>query len=112
MSVTANVILVRCIAVSFIQSGQFAGCPANMALKTFQRHYQDLLVEFCGLSDTDAKDYTSHGIRAGGTTSLVKHKVPTHIIQHCAGTVSADWIATYDRVDLDRRLECSRALGL
>lgn len=95
-----------------IRSGSSAGCLANMSRDTFQKRYQALLIRHCGLSETDAKEYSSHGIRAGAATTLVKHKVPEHIIKACAGVTSAGWIDCYDRLDLDRRLECSRALGL
>ena len=96
----------------FITSGKHAGCPANMTRDTFQRRYQQLLVKFCGLSQKDTEDYTSQGLRAGGTTTLLKHRVPKRDIQRRAGTTSEGWLGMYDRVDLDRRLQCSRALGL
>ncbi|MEO0361203.1 MAG: hypothetical protein AAF322_08845 [Pseudomonadota bacterium] len=89
-----------------------AGLPMNMTRGTFQNHYQRLLVEHCGISVEDARAFSTHGIRAGAATSMVKHKVPAHIINARAGVTSIDWIAEYDRVDLDRRLAASRALGL
>ncbi|MEM1035108.1 MAG: hypothetical protein AAGN82_32510 [Myxococcota bacterium] len=91
---------------------KLVGQPMRMARSTFQNHYQRFLVEHCGISEADALAYTNHGIRAGAATTLVKHGVPEHIIMKHAGVTSPDWIATYDRVDLERRLECSRSLGL
>mmetsp|Transcript_3902 Transcript_3902/g.12083 ORF Transcript_3902/g.12083 Transcript_3902/m.12083 type:complete len:324 (-) Transcript_3902:246-1217(-) len=88
------------------------GLPLHMSRATFQSHYQRLLQAHCGISAADAATYTTHGIRRGAATSMVKHQVPEHIILDRAGVSSRDWIATYDEVDLGRRLDCSRALGL
>ena len=88
------------------------GRPMNMTRSQFQRHIQGMLVEFCALPLQDAKTYTTQGIRAGAATTLVKHRVPDHVVKGRAGVTSDDWIMTYDRIDLDRRLECSRALSL
>ena len=89
-----------------------AGRPKFMSRAVFQQYYQDFLVIYCGISLQEARGYTSHGIRAGAATSLVRREVPHHIIKARAGVKSDDWIATYDRIDLERRLECSRAIGL
>mmetsp|Transcript_19089 Transcript_19089/g.61443 ORF Transcript_19089/g.61443 Transcript_19089/m.61443 type:complete len:131 (-) Transcript_19089:558-950(-) len=75
-------------------------------------HYQRLLEAHGGIAAEDALTYTTHGIRRGAATSMVKHQVPEHIVLDRAGVTSRDWIATYDEVDLDRRRDCSRALGL
>jgi len=42
----------------------------------------------------------------------VKHRIPEQRIKDLAGVTSEDWLVTYDRVDLERRLEGSRGLGL
>jgi len=96
----------------FAADHRLAGYPMVMSREAFQSRVQVLLAKHCGLHERTAREYTTHGIRAGAATTLVKHEVPHHIIMDLAGVVSEDWIATYDRLDLDRRLACSRALGL
>ena len=100
------------LAPPFFMSGNHAGLQCNMLYKDFVARLRAALVSCCGLSNDDAREYSTHGIRAGAATTLVKARVPEHIIKDRAGVVAADWIECYDRVELARRLECSRALGL
>ncbi|MEO1689659.1 MAG: hypothetical protein AAFU61_17340, partial [Pseudomonadota bacterium] len=103
----------RSLAAPFFPEGhEVAGAPRYLSRAAFQTHMQDFLVRFCGLSPSDAALYTTHGIRAGAATLMVIHQVPAHIIKGRAGVTSDDWIGEYDRVDLQRRLGCSLALGL
>ena len=83
-----------------------------MMYSDFTLELRSALVRYCGLPRDTAAQYTSHGIRAGAATTLVRAQVPDHIIQSRAGVTSADWITAYDRLDLGRRLACSRSLGL
>jgi hypothetical protein len=87
------------------------GAPMYMArndlVKLLRRH----LIADCGLSAAEAALFSGHSPRAGGATEMVKQRVPHHIIQLLAGTTGADWIKTYDRVDLARRLAASATLG-
>ena len=83
-----------------------------MARTSFQQFHQEFLIAYCGISRSEAVGYTTHGIRRGSATSLVKYGVLDHIIKARAGVTSADWIATYSAIDFERRLECSRAIGL
>jgi hypothetical protein len=96
----------------FAPGTKLAGLQCNMLYKDFVERMRAELVACCGLSAVAAREYSSHGIRAGAATTLVKAQVPDHIIKARAGVVAADWIECYDRVELARRLECSRALGL
>ena len=66
----------------------------------------------CNISAAEAVAFSTHAIRRGAAASLVEAKVPDHIIMARAGVVSADWVRTYDGIDLERRLTCSRSLGL
>mmetsp|Transcript_14741 Transcript_14741/g.22243 ORF Transcript_14741/g.22243 Transcript_14741/m.22243 type:complete len:86 (-) Transcript_14741:3637-3894(-) len=84
----------------------------NASRELLQAHLQECLVSQCGLDAATAKRYTTQGIRAGAATTLVKHRIPEQRIKDLAGVTSEDWLVTYDRVDLERRLEGSRGLGL
>jgi hypothetical protein len=81
-------------------------------MKIFAREFRNALVAHCKISATEAVAFSTHAIRRGAATSLVKAKVPDHIIVARAGVVSSEWVRTYDAVDLERRLSCSRSLGL
>mmetsp|Transcript_8328 Transcript_8328/g.29418 ORF Transcript_8328/g.29418 Transcript_8328/m.29418 type:complete len:450 (-) Transcript_8328:435-1784(-) len=87
------------------------GAPLYMARQAFVVLLRQRLVSDCGLTVDEATFFSAHSPRAGGATEMVKQKVPDHIIQKLAGTVGADWIKTYDRVDLARRLAASATLG-
>jgi len=91
---------------------KFRGLPMNASRELLQAHLQECLVSQCGLDAATAKRYTTQGIRAGAATTLVKHRIPEQRIKDLAGVTSEDWLVTYDRVDLERRLEGSRGLGL
>ncbi len=82
-----------------------------MARENLVDMLRERLVEDCGLSVEEARKFSAHSPRAGGASELVRQKVPEHIIKTLAGVTGADWIATYDRVDLDRRLAAVRGLG-
>ena len=83
-----------------------------MLYKDFVARLREALVSSCGLSADNAREYSTHGIRTGAATTLVKAQVPDHTIKARAGVVAADWTECYDRVELARRLGCSRTLGL
>jgi len=87
------------------------GAPLYMARQAFVVLLRQHLVSACGLTVDEAIFFSEHSPRAGGATELVKQKVPDHIIQTLAGTVGADWIKTYDQIDLARRLAASATLG-
>jgi len=72
---------------------------------------RECLVEHCFLDDVEAKRYSGHSARAGGATEFIKTRIPRHIIMGLAGVTSEGWIATYDRVSLDRRLAVSSSFG-
>ncbi|KAJ1448740.1 hypothetical protein M885DRAFT_538043 [Pelagophyceae sp. CCMP2097] len=87
------------------------GAPMYMARQAFVELLRQHLVSDCGLTADEAIFFSAHSPRAGGATEMVKQKVPTQLIQDLAGTVGADWIKCYDRVDLARRLAASATLG-
>ena len=89
---------------------ELRGCPCFMMFPDFLNRLRAALVECCGLTSDEALHYTTHGVRAAAATSLVKADVALHIINTRAGTVTHNWVADYDRVDLPRRLDASRAL--
>jgi hypothetical protein len=86
--------------------------PRYLSSKRFRQFLRQALFECCGIPKDTAVDYTGHSLRVGAGTCLVQQGVAHHVIMNRAGVTSADWIRTYDRVDLDRRLEASRALAL
>mmetsp|Transcript_17881 Transcript_17881/g.57833 ORF Transcript_17881/g.57833 Transcript_17881/m.57833 type:complete len:476 (-) Transcript_17881:396-1823(-) len=102
----------RLVGPFFPADHDHAGAPRHLTRGPFQDHMQAFLGRFCNLPPADAKAYTTHGLRIGAATSMVRHKVPDHIVKARAGVTSDDWIGEYDRVDLPRRLDCSLALGL
>ena len=83
-----------------------------MLYEDLARQFRSALVAHSNISAAEAVAFSTHAIRRGAVTSLVKAKVPDHIIVARAGVVSADWVRTYDGIDLERRLTCSRSPGL
>ncbi|KAJ1445652.1 hypothetical protein M885DRAFT_549244 [Pelagophyceae sp. CCMP2097] len=104
------------IAPPFIVEGRGTvempvGTPMYMARQNVAARLRRRLVSDCGLSVEEARLFSGHSPRAGGATEMVRQKVPEHAIKSLAGVVGADWIRTYDRLDLGRRLDAVAALG-
>lgn len=54
--------------------------------------------------------YAVVGCRAGAASSLVRQDIPEAEILHRAGVSSADWLLTYNRVNLPSRLRVCTSL--
>ena len=72
------------------EDGPHAGLQRNMLYKDFAEQLRAALASCCCLSSDDAREYSTHGIRAGTATTLVKARAPGHIIKASAGVVAAD----------------------
>ena len=95
----------------FEPSHPLAGNPRWMSLSDLVALLRAHLISDCGLSAEEASVFSGHSARAGGTTELVLQQVPESIIKELAGVVGVNWIATYDRKSLDRRLAALRNFG-
>jgi hypothetical protein len=101
---------VRHLAPRFIEFGPNAGESRTMSLSDFHIMLRTELMACCGFSAALADEYTSHGGRAAAASELSRARLPHGQINARAGVVTENWLAGYDRLDLDRRLETSRAL--
>ena len=95
----------------FPPSHEFAGSPRWMSRSDYVDHLRSHLISDCGLSPERAALYSGHSARAGGATELVLQKVPEAMIKELAGVVGANWVATYDRKSLKRRLSALSNFG-
>jgi hypothetical protein len=83
-----------------------------MRLDWFNNMLRSELIACCGLPPDVARHYSSHSARSGATTHSVRSGIPENVIKQRAGVKGAEWLEGYDRIELDRRLECSAHLGL
>ena len=83
-----------CLAPPFFKTGENKGFTCNMLYncKSLPAQLRAAAVSCCGLSPDDAREYSTHGIRAGAATTFVKAQVPEHIIKDRAGLVAVDWL--------------------
>ena len=61
---------VPCLAPPLFESGKHAGHPRNMLYRDFVEQLRAVLISCCGPSTNDAREYSTHGIRASAKKSL------------------------------------------
>ena len=98
------------LAPPFIETGPDKGELRTMFPSDFHTMLRTELMTCCNFTAKLADEYTSHGGRAAAASELSRSRLPHGQINARAGVVSENWLAGYDRLDLDRRLQTARAL--